>query len=129
MYCFENRKEVWFKDIDSRTKFAIYAARRGGATKSIYAAFGLTSQERLDAMRRASLLEIPLEIVREFSPDALAIMEFANQFEIDIARKMYARFPKFGQKIEGTPYRHYMAEVHMGNDRHLFDANPSGLPS
>jgi hypothetical protein len=128
LVCFENRKEVWFKDIDSRTKFAIYAARRGGATRFINAAFGITSKERLDAVRRNPLLEIPLEMVREFSPDAFAIMEFANQFEIDIASKVYAKFPKFAQKITGAPHRHYMREVDMGTDRHLFDEDPSGLP-
>ena len=55
-------------------------------------------------------------------------MEFANQFEIDIARKMYADFPRFGEQIEGAPYRHYMREVDMGTDRELFDEDPSGLP-
>lgn len=55
-------------------------------------------------------------------------MEFSNQFEIDIARKMYARFPKFGEKIVGAPYRNYQREVDMGNDRGLFDEDPSGLP-
>jgi hypothetical protein len=127
LVCFENRKRVWF-DVHAAAKFCVYAARRGGATKSIKAVIGITSRERLDAARREPPLEIPLEIVREFSPDALAIMEFANQFEIDIARKMYARFPKFGEQIKGAPYRHYMREVDMGTDRELFDEDPSGLP-
>jgi hypothetical protein len=67
-------------------------------------------------------------MVREFSPDALAIMEFVNQTDIDICTKMYDCFPKFGEKIKDLPYRHYMAEVHMGNDRELFTEDSSGLP-
>ncbi len=72
--------------------------------------------------------DIPVEMIREFSPDALAVMEFGNQRDIDIASKMYARWPKFGDEDAGPPYRQYMAEVHMGNDRDLFDEDPSGLP-
>lgn len=41
---------------------------------------------------------------------------------------MYARYPKFGEKITGLPHRSYMAEVHMGSNRNLFTANSEGLP-
>ena len=32
VYGFENTREVWFKGIDSRAKFCVYSARKGGAT-------------------------------------------------------------------------------------------------
>jgi hypothetical protein len=67
-------------------------------------------------------------IVEEFSPDAMAVMEFAAQSEIDVCAKMYGRYPKFGTEIKDAPYRHYMAEVHMGNNRDLFSDGDEGLP-
>lgn len=126
LLCFENRRRVWF-NVHAGQKFAMYSLKQQGCTGEFRASFGITSNGALsDAADNA--LNIPVAVVREFSPDAVAVMEFSNQFEIDIARKMYARFPKFGEKVAGAPYRHYMAEIHMGNDRGLFDENPSGLP-
>src|SRR5205085_3155687 len=67
-------------------------------------------------------------MIREFSPDALAIMEFGDQRDIDIAMKMYARWPKLGDESKGSPIRNYMAEIHTGNDRELFGDYSTGLP-
>jgi len=128
LYGFENAREVWFVGIDSRTKFCIYAARRGGATSFFRAAFGLRTPATLREATSGAALQIPISIVAEFSPDALAVMEFRSQVEIDIARKMYSRWPKFGKEIESIPQREYMREVDMGNDRELFTEDPSGVP-
>ena len=73
-------------------------------------------------------MEIPVPLVSEFSPDALAVMEFSSQTDIDIAAKMYARWPKFGDASAGPPFREYQREVDMGNDRDLFTEDPAGLP-
>ena len=127
LLCLENRREVWFRKVDSRMKFALYVARKGGHTESFPASFGVTSLERLTKSEELALT-IPVALIREFSPDAEAVMEFSNQFEVEIARKMYARFPKFGEQIEGAPNRDYDREVDMGTDRGLFDEDPSGLP-
>ncbi|MFA6954308.1 MAG: N-6 DNA methylase [Thermoanaerobaculia bacterium] len=128
IYGFENTREVWFVGIDSRSKFCIYAARQGGETSSFAAAFSLRTPAALHEATAGGALQIPVALVSEFSPDAIALMEFRSQLEIDIARKMYARWPKFGEEIEGLPRREYMREVDMGNDRDLFTEDPSGVP-
>jgi hypothetical protein len=124
---FENRREIWFKDIDSRTVFCVYSARRAPARARFDAAFDVRDADALrDAEQRP--LSIPKALVREFSPDALAVMRFSSQAEIDAVSKAYARCPRFGDAAAGEPYRSYMAEIHMGNDRHLFSEDPGGLP-
>jgi hypothetical protein len=125
---FENAKETWFAGIDSRTKFTLYAAAKGGRTERFHAAFNIRSPEQLAAAVGGDWMEIPVSLVSEFSPDALAVMEFSSQTDIDITAKMYARWPKFGDPTAGPPFREYQAEVHMGNDRHLFTEDTSGLP-
>jgi len=125
---FENTNEAWFKGIHMGTKFAIYAAKRGGRTESFPAAFNIRTTDQLAERTGSGMLTIPVNLVREFSPDALAVMEFRNQLDIDIAEKMYAQWPKFGDESAGPPYRQYMAEIHMGNDRELFSQTPNGLP-
>ncbi|CUA90575.1 Methyltransferase domain [Chelatococcus sambhunathii] len=125
---FENTKEIWFKRVDSRTKFCLYVAWKGGRTEQFAAAFRINTMERLQDFASGQTLSIPVSVVAEFSPEARAVMEFAAQSEIDVCAKMYGLYPKFGAEVEGLPYRHYMAEVHMGNDRALFSEGDEGLP-
>lgn len=124
---FENSRGVWFPEVDTRTKFCLYVAWKDHSTESFQAAFRVNSERRL-AEAAKHTMRLPVSLVREFSPDALAVMEFTSQVEVDICRKMYARYPKFGQHIEGLPNRVYMREVDMGNDRDLFSEGPDGLP-
>jgi hypothetical protein len=90
--------------------------------------FRVNSEQRLADAAGGEHLTLPISLVREFSPEALAVMEFAAQSEIDVCRKMYSPYPKFGEKIAGVPNRVYMREVDMGNDRDLFTEEGDGLP-
>jgi len=72
--------------------------------------------------------QIPLSLVHELSPTALAISEFSDPRDVAIARKMHARLPSFGAAIAGASDRIYMAEIHMGNDRDFFGEDADGLP-
>jgi N-6 DNA Methylase len=124
---FENTKKVWF-DIDSRAKFCLYSASPGARTETFPAAFGINSVEKLLALRSGLPFDIPVSLVVEFSPEALAIAEVAHAHDITISRKIYARYPKFGADVPGLAVRDYMREVDMGNDRDDFESDPSGLP-
>lgn len=124
---FENRREVWFKGLHSAAVFCIYSARRTGSAERFRAAFDIRDAESLHAAEQNPLL-IPRALVEEFSPDALAIMRFSSQAEIDAVTKAYARCPRFGDETAGQPYRDYMREIDMGNDRELFVDEPGGLP-
>lgn len=128
LWGFENTKEIWFKDIDTRTKFSLYVARMCGSTERFHGRFNIRSVAALSDAVSGNGLRIPVTMVREFSPDALAIMEFGDQRDIDIAVKMYARWPKFGDEAAGLPIRNYMREFDMGTDRDFFGENPKGLP-
>lgn len=125
---FENTKGIWFDKIDTRMKFCLYVAWKGGRTEQFNAAFRVNSSQKLQEFTANGGLRIPVSVVEEFSPDAIAVMEFAAQSEIDICARMYALYPKFGAEVEGLPYRHYMAEAHMGNNRDLFTEGSEGLP-
>jgi type I restriction-modification system DNA methylase subunit len=125
---FQNINEIWFKGVYYRTKFCLYVAWKGGRTERFAAAFQISSMERLQNFTSGRSLSIPVSVVVEFSPDAMAVMEFAAQSEIDVCAKMYGFYPKFGAEVEGLPYRHYTREVDMGTDRGLFSAGDQGLP-
>jgi hypothetical protein len=124
---FENTKKVWF-DIDSRAKFCLYAASPGTQTTEFAAAFGVNTVDKLLALHAGLPFDIPVSLVEEFSPEALAIAEVAHPHDIAISRKLYARYPKFGADLPDLARREYMREIDMGNDREDFDDDPSGLP-
>jgi hypothetical protein len=125
---FENTKGIWFPAVDTRMKFCIYVAWKGGRTDEFHAAFRVNSLEKLDAFVTKKGLRIPVSVVAEFSPEAMAVMEFAAQSEIDICSRMYALYPKFGSEVDDAPRRHYMREVDMGTNRGLFSEGDEGLP-
>lgn len=108
-------------------KFCLYAAHVGLQTDSFRAAFNIRSLDQLAEVKAGRSLNIPVRLVKEFSPDALAIMELGDQMDIDIAAKMY-RWPTFGDETAGRPRRVYMREIDMGTDRELFDDDPTGVP-
>ncbi|MGB6114940.1 MAG: N-6 DNA methylase [Comamonas sp.] len=127
LFGFENHRKIWFSAVDSRAKFSLYAAHKQGASARFQAAFSIRNPAEL-AMSRQHPLSVDVPLVREFSPDAVAVMEFSNQYEINICRKLYAIYPHFGNQVDGLPYRDYKPEVHMGGNNDLFTTDPGGLP-
>jgi hypothetical protein len=125
---FQNLERLWFPEIYYRMKFCMYVARKGEGTGAFRAAFGIVNKRQLQEVMDGRHLTVPTSLVAEFSPDAMAVMEIVAQQDIDICRKMYARYPRFGEQVPGQPHRVYMREVDMGTDRDLFPESATGLP-
>ena len=100
---FENAQGVWFPGVHRSAKFTLYAACKGGRTERFYAAFNIRSPEQLAAAVGGDWLDTPVSLVSEFSPDALAVMEFSSQTDIDIAAKMYAAVAEVRGRIGWSP--------------------------
>lgn len=124
---FENTRRVWF-DIHAAQKFCLYAATRGGETTEIPAAFKINSEAKLAALDGTFPFQIPLSLIRELSPAALAIPEFADPSDVSIAKKLHSRLPSFGADIPAANLRDYMREIDMGNDRESFGEVTDGIP-
>ena len=125
---FENTREIWFKGVHSAAKFCLYVAQRGGHTDSILMAFGLRSHGRLAEVSAGVMLRVPVALLRKFSPDALAVMEFHSQTDVEIANKMYESAPSLGDPNAGPPTRYFVSELHMTADRESFNEDPQNLP-
>ncbi|HWQ92356.1 MAG TPA: N-6 DNA methylase [Clostridia bacterium] len=118
-----NTTRGWFEKVDI-DRFAAFAAKRGGRTTRISTQFGLSSPEDL----ARPVVEIEAEPIRQLAPDTYAIPDLRNISELTTSRKMYAACPTFGDRVHGSPLRHYSAELHMGGNRDLFTDDPTGLP-
>jgi hypothetical protein len=74
---FENTGRVWF-DIDTRQKFCLYVAEPGHPQEAFGAAFNINSLAKTLALKKGLPFSIPISLVEEFSPEALAISEVSR---------------------------------------------------
>src|SRR5260370_20457215 len=87
LFCFENRKAI-FEGVDSRFKIVVLTYEKGGQTQKFPAAFMRHDVEELERFPRVGALEMSVDLIRRLSPDSLSIMEFKNETDVQIARKM-----------------------------------------
>jgi hypothetical protein len=118
LYGFENRDKVF--DIDSRFKFAVTIAQKGGATRAIRAAF--MRHDLADWAEAKGALEYPAERVRAFSPKSLSVLEIRDERDLAVLTKIYANSVLLGDEgPDGWGIR-YAREFDMTNDSKLFIA-------
>ena len=123
LYGFSNYKKRWFQ-IDM-ARFAAYTAMAGGRTASFITKFGMEDASELAA---ATALTIDADTIRQQEPLTYAIPEIRSSAALSVSQRIYAAWPPFGRNLPGLPFRDFRREVDMGNDRHLFTDDPSGLP-
>ncbi|MCA8975919.1 MAG: hypothetical protein KDC98_14450, partial [Planctomycetes bacterium] len=116
LYGFENRDKVF--DIDSRFKFAVTIAQKGGATRAMRAAF--MRHDLADWVEAKGALEYPAERVKAFSPKSLSVLEIRDERDLEVLTKIYANSVLLGDDgPDGWGIR-YATEFHMTNDSKLF---------
>ena len=78
-------------------------------------------------MRQQAALTLPVSLVREFSPDALAMMEFVAQSEIDVCRKMYSPIQNLARGSRAYRTAGTCAKWIWGMTRDLFTEVQTGF--
>src|SRR5947209_9435466 len=117
LFCFENRKMI-FEGVDSRFKFVVLTYEKGRQTQTFPAAFMRHDVKELGRFPKIGALEMSVELIRRLSPDSLSVMEFKNETDVQIARKML-KYPLLGEKLPGTWNLALTREFHMTNDSHV----------
>ena len=116
LYGFENRNKVF--DIDSRFKFAVVIAEKGGETDAMQAAFMHHDLEDWAEARGA--LAYPAERVFSFSPKSLSVLELRSRQDLEVLTKLYENGVLLGdQGPDGWGIK-YAREFDMTNDSKLF---------
>jgi hypothetical protein len=116
LYGFENRNKVF--DIDSRFKFCLTIAEKGGKTVAIRAAFMRHDLE--DWAEAVATLDYPAERITAFSPKSLSILEIRSDKDLEVLTKIYANSVLLGDESEDGWDIKYATEFHMTNDSKLF---------
>lgn len=132
---------LFFPDVDSRFKFTLLGAKKGGQTKRFQTMFllshadwpALTEQRDSSAILKSILddplytFQIEISALEQFSPGSLSVMEFKNADDYVIAEKIYQNGKTLG--LSSTEWDvQFWREIDMTNDRKLFTPNPANLP-
>ena len=135
LYGLSNEKFI-FEGVHHAQKFCILVFRKDSHTQAFEAAFRINPREavtpdRLEEFLHAGEehLQISADLVRRLSPDSLSVMEFKTALDVAITEKV-SRFPRLGEKIEGTWQLTLGNEFHMTGDSKLFlsERRPGRLP-
>jgi hypothetical protein len=123
----ENKGQKFFRGVHAQTWFSVYAAQVGSRTETFSLMFGIESPDQLlNAVSTANVIDA--DFIRASNPETYTIADIRSLSDLTISQKMLAAHPSFGDEAAGPPFRHYQAELHMGNDRELFTIDPAGLP-
>ncbi|OYV75210.1 MAG: hypothetical protein B7Z66_13730 [Chromatiales bacterium 21-64-14] len=116
LYGFENRNKLF--DIDSRFKFAVTIAQKGGRTEVLRAAF--MRHELEDWSEAKGALAYPAERIHAFSPKSLSVLEIQSDRDLEVLTKIYANSVLLGDDGPDGWGIKYATEFHMTNDSKLF---------
>jgi hypothetical protein len=122
LFCFENKGI--FEEVDSRFKFIVLTFEKGGTTETFPAAFMRTDVSELIEFPEQHSVQLSVPMIRRLSPNMLAITEFTNQMDIQIADKM-SQYPLLGQKVQGKWNLRLTTEFDKTANKDLFELTPS----
>jgi hypothetical protein len=125
LYCFENKKAIF--NIHRSFKFVLFCIEKGQQTTEFKCAFMRHDPAKLPAIDRKAL-SLGVDQIYKFSPETFSVMEFNDQRDIDITKKIYGDLPLLGEKIEDTWNVKFRRELDMTNDSHLFKTEPTSWP-
>lgn len=120
LFCFENRRGI-FEGVDSRFKFVILSFENGGTTDSFPARFMRHDVAELVTFPSADSLLIDVALVRQLSPDSLALQEFQGPLDVTLSKRCLS-FPMIGADVEQTWKLDIGRELHATGDSDLFES-------
>ncbi len=120
LYCFENRLKLF--PIDSRFEFELLSAKKANITNTIPAVFMIHDPKEIEE----KTINIPLDLIKKFSPDNFSIMEIKSQKDIEVLNKCFM-YPLLGEKIRlSWNFALNTREFNMTLERYLFNTDHIG---
>ncbi len=96
VFCFENRREL-LPGISPNFDFTLLSFIKGQQTATFPAAFSKQTIEDLELFPALNAVFLPLDFVRRFSPDSLALGKFRTQKDVSLYKKI-STFPLLCEK-------------------------------
>ena len=118
IFGYENRQKIF--DIDSRFKFNPVILQKGQESRNIWAAFmrqDIGDWENADSQ---TVIEYPVERIRDFSKESYEIVEVQTQKDLNLLSKIYSHSVLLGDDSELSWKVKFSREFDMTNDSKLF---------
>ena len=126
LFGFENRKAI-FENVDSRFKFIVLTLRKGGQTKKFPAAFMRHETKELERFPEVGAVQIPVNLIRQLSPDSLSVPEFKDEKELHISGSLL-KHPLLSNSTTGWGLELYGEELNMTRSAAYFQTKPTDCP-
>lgn len=130
VFGFNNKGGTWFEGV-TLENFAAYAAQVGVPAPDdheITVAFGLDSPQTLPKDLAQASLTFSVADIRRQNPETLAVPDVRDPQSADLTKRLYRRFPPFGQRVDGLPFRDFSREIDMSDKNGVFGDDPDGVP-
>jgi hypothetical protein len=134
LFSFSNER-FFFPGVHHSYKFTLLGAQKGISGNGFWATFRFNPRVAVkpDDLPKFlgdldNLIYIPKESIQKFSPNSLSIMEFQTQRDHEITEKIYSDHPLLGDVASTGWNIKFTNELHMTNDRDLFNVSQRGLP-
>ncbi len=126
LYSFENRLGI-FPFIHKSFKFdLLFFLKNRNKTDEFQTSFMQKTPEILNDKQHGSLT-ISWERIKRFSPSAWSIIEFKNEYDLQIAGKMY-QYPVLSEEVPNFTKISFSRELDVTIDSHLFNSGGNGFP-
>jgi hypothetical protein len=126
LFGLENRKGI-FEEVDSRFKFVVLTFKKGGTTASFPTTFMRQDISELERFPFHGAIDLPVKLIRRFSPDSLSVPEIRTPEDLEIASKL-ANFPMLSDPISGWGLEIYGEELHMNRGSAFFQMQRTSFP-
>ena len=124
LYVFENKYGI-FDGLHRQYRFMNLVFQKGDKTKIFDSIFHQRDINSLDSID-ANPLKYDVKLLEKTSPDTLAILEFRDQIDLDITKKLYSKFPSINENPNSDWRITFQREFDMTDDRGLFNTNKTG---
>ena len=117
----DNERRI-FSGVFHGQKFDLLIFEKGNTTEWIEAAFfSWEKAEVINSFRtHPRYVLIEANLLRELNSEQLTFIEFHNQREIELARRINAAFPRLDEQLQGTWNVSFTSGMHMTGDNHFF---------
>ena len=128
MYEFENRKKI-FSAVDSRFKFVLLTLQKVKPADTFHAIFYQHDYDVLTKQTDLPLLDISVELIKNISPESMAIPEFRTSEDVAILASVYGRHGRVRDGLDNGRYTiEFTREINRGGDSDLFQTDGQGWP-
>lgn len=126
LYAFQNERFV-FENVHHAFKVAAIGFEKGSHTTAILTRFRLgpgrspeASELEVDINDAPSFLRVPTEQIARFSPESRALIEVADERDLELFARTYGNAPLLGAADTNGWHAVYGTEFHMSADSRLF---------